>query len=461
MATYQSEAARIARQRAIADALRASGNEALPASIRTGGRFDAAVSPWQHANKAMSTLLGAYQSRKADESQKTLDAEDKKVLDELLSAKRNAELPASSGGLANPDDPNMVGPTRDAPPQMSQAERKAKLQAAVMAGLNFGGSSTPYAQEITQRELFPPVQDPYTLRNGDGSEVRFTGDNKPVASSLPDGPKESPEDRMLINVADPTNAKGYRTIKRSDWQGEQLYEKPTGGAQISVGLTGNTLDLAAERYRVTGSVPPGLGRSPEAVLKIIKRAGEMAALQGDDAGAAVIRQQEAATAKQALGQLAKQEAMVGAFEKTAMTSLNIAEGLSKKVNRAGVPVVDRWINAGRKKIAGDVEMAQFHTATETFVQEYAKIISGSMGNTPVSDSAREHARELLNTAMTGDQYAGVVDILKQEMAGRIKSFTSQRQELYNSLGARNPNVNPHTPQTPAPTGDDFSSLWNQ
>jgi hypothetical protein len=56
-------------------------------------------------------------------------------------------------------------------------------------------------------------------------------------------------------------------------------------------------------------------------------------------------------------------------------------------------------------------------------------MSGSMGNTPVSDQMRQHAHELLETAMTQEQYAGVITTLKQEMKNRMDSFPEQIAEL--------------------------------
>ena len=51
------------------------------------------------------------------------------------------------------------------------------------------------------------------------------------------------------------------------------------------------------------------------------------------------------------------------------------------------------------------------SAQNSFVNEYAKIMSGSMGSTPVSDSTREHAHEMLNLARKKGQYDEVMDIL--------------------------------------------------
>ena len=131
----------------------------------------------------------------------------------------------------------------------------------------------------------------------------------------------------------------------------------------------------------------------------------------------------------AFNQLDKQATMVGAFEKTAQKNMNLAISLSNKVSRAGIPIFDRWVQSGRKMISGDPAVAQFHSANETFLNEYAKIMSGSMGNTPISDAARASAKEMLDSAYTKDQYMAVMSTLKKDMDNRMTGFIDQRNEL--------------------------------
>lgn len=431
MATsYQSESDRIKRRRILAESLRQSGNEALPASIRTGA-IDAPVSGWEHANRMVQQLLGGYMSRRADKDQGKLDAEDKKVLADIITTQRDSQAPDVNGEL-DPTIQSDDGPTRvpAASKPLSKAERMAKLQAATLRGLEFGGSAAPIAAELTQREILPPVRTPYTLG---ADEIRYDENDAPIAMGPPRTTRESPEDRQLINIVDPSKKTGFRTIKRSDWNGEQLYERPSQGMIVANELQGDALDIAAERYRQTGTLPPGLSRSPQATMKIIERAAARAAALGDDTQAAVLRQQFNKAGQGALLQLTKQQQMVGNFEKTAMNSLKIAQDLSNKVDRLGVPVIDRWIQLGKKKVTGDPDVAAFHAANETFITEYAKIMSGSMGNTPTSDATRQHARELLEPAMTKEQYDAVVSTLQQEMQGRIASFPAQIADLSGQL----------------------------
>lgn len=448
MGTYDTEAGKIKRQRAIADALRASGNEALPASIQTGGRFDAPVSGYQYANKALQQVLGAYFAHDADKSEAKLSQKDKSVLADIISAKRVSDTTDREAALNGPVDSNdEMAPVQPLP----KYDRKAALQAAVMRGEEFGGSSAPYAAEMTQREILPAIKPDFTL---DANDKRIDGQTGgTIATGVPTS-GSTPEDRMLVNIVDAKNPKGFRTILRSSFkEGEdQLYERPNQGATIAANFSKDGKELAAQIYRQTGKLPAGFSKSPQALMDIINLASQQAAAEGDTMGTAALRMQYNKAGQSALAQLTKQQVAVGNYEKTAMNSLKIAQDLSHKVDRMGVPVADRWLQAGMKNIIGDVDVARFHTANETFVTEYAKIMSGSMGNTPVSDATRQHARELIMTAMTAEQYDGVIQTLKQEMAGRIASFPAQIAELYGQLSATGdmPGAVPAAPPATAP-----------
>lgn len=202
------------------------------------------------------------------------------------------------------------------------------------------------------------------------------------------------------------------------------------------GLSQDGVDLAAQQYRTFGTMPSLGTGSAKAKQMILNRAAEMAKAEGKTAEATVIGQAANTANKQALGQLYKQRVMVGAFEKTFHKNIDVMEGLLPKVNQGGIPVANRWINAGRKSIAGDPDVAAFNTALQTVQAEYAKIMSGSMGNTPVSDSARHHAEELINSAQTPQQLAAVIKVLRQDAANRMSGFDEEEQQLRGSMSSQ-------------------------
>lgn len=216
-------------------------------------------------------------------------------------------------------------------------------------------------------------------------------------------------------------------------------ENRTPSPDASTEITDDAIDEAAARYVVDGTFPPNIGRGKQgAVLsaKILSRAAEMAKADGKNPEDSRVTQLTNKASAQALGQITKQEQMVGAFEKNALKNLDIAVQASKDVDRTGVPALNRWILAGKKSLAGDAAVAKFHAANTTFVNEYAKIMSGSMGNTVVSDSLRRETETLLATKDTPEQYKAVTDLMKLEMANRMKGFAEQKAELTGSMKRR-------------------------
>jgi len=139
--------------------------------------------------------------------------------------------------------------------------------------------------------------------------------------------------------------------------------------------------------------------------------------------------------KSSLTQLDRQQNMVGAFEKTALKNLDVALEYGMKVNNTQVPVFNRWKNAGMKSIAGDADVAAFNAATETFANEFAKIMSGATGAAAATEGARAEAQSLLNSAMSWDQFKEVANVMRRDMTNRMQSFEEQKFELKTSLRA--------------------------
>jgi hypothetical protein len=139
------------------------------------------------------------------------------------------------------------------------------------------------------------------------------------------------------------------------------------------------------------------------------------------------------TAASSLKALDKQQQMVGAFEKTALANLDIALEYGMKVNNTQVPVFNRWKNAGMKNVAGDEQIAAFNAATETFANEYAKIMSGATGAAAATEGARAEAQSLLNSAMSWGQYKEVANVMRRDMTNRMLGFNKQKEELKQGL----------------------------
>lgn len=197
-------------------------------------------------------------------------------------------------------------------------------------------------------------------------------------------------------------------------------------------LTKDAVEMAADRYRIDGTLPSNLGRGTQGsrnTALILGRAAEKAKESGDDGEAARLRQIANKASSTALGQLSKQEAMVGAFEKNFNKNVDLAIEQSKKVDRTGVPVINRWLLAGKKNIGGDPDVAVLDTAIKASVNEYTKIISGAMGNAAMAEGEIKKVEGLLSSASTDRQVIAVLNFMKKETGNRMTSFADQKAEL--------------------------------
>jgi hypothetical protein len=223
-------------------------------------------------------------------------------------------------------------------------------------------------------------------------------------------------------------------------------------------FTPQAIANAAARYNTDGTLPPmGMGKAGTmgraAILNQAAILAQQSGLSGDDQRVAQLGNKANAAA---LSKLQTQQTMVGAFEKNANKNADMALSLSGQVDRTGVPIFNAWMQAGQKSVTGNAKLAEFHASNETFVNEYAKIMSGSMGNTAVSDSARNQAHSLLNTAQTPEAYAAVVNRLKLEMQNRMAGFEEEKQALRGSMSTGYkppaPAVAPAAVKTPVASG---------
>lgn len=240
---------------------------------------------------------------------------------------------------------------------------------------------------------------------------------------------------------------GDRRIDQQDKRMNAILANQTGN--VAPGITGNTgtsgapgftpdaVDLAAREYLKTGQIPNmGWGASGMPARKaVLNKAAELAKTEygGMEGGANARFGVKAASAS--LSKIQQQKTMTGAFEETAVKNADLALNASEQVDRTGVTLFNKWLQSGRTA-TGSPAAAKFNAANQTFVNEYAKVISGSMGNTAVSDSARNHAESILNTAHTNEQYRQIIGLLKQEMSNRMKGFDDEIGKLNSSMQSK-------------------------
>jgi hypothetical protein len=96
-------------------------------------------------------------------------------------------------------------------------------------------------------------------------------------------------------------------------------------------------------------------------------------------------------------------------------------------------VATKWINAGKRAVTGDPTLAAYDLAIKTVSNEYAKIVSGSMGNQQLAESEIKKVEGLLNAAKTQQDVDAVLNLMKQETHNRMAGFKEQKKELMDTM----------------------------
>ncbi len=204
-------------------------------------------------------------------------------------------------------------------------------------------------------------------------------------------------------------------------------------------MSDDAIKNAAARYNIDGTLPPmGMGKVAGTYRSaILNEAARQA--QGVDPTDQRVAQIGNKANTAALSKLKSQETMVGAFEKTFNKNVDLVTEYSAKVDRTGVPIVNKWIQAGKRAVVGDPELSAFDFAIKSAVNEYTKIISGSMGNTVMAEGEIKKIEAMLGAAQNVAQIKEITGFMKRETGNRMAGFKEQRDELTGSMrGSQSP-----------------------
>lgn len=218
------------------------------------------------------------------------------------------------------------------------------------------------------------------------------------------------------------------------------FDKDQATATDDVTFSPEAITNAAARYNVDGTLPPmGMGKQgATGRAKILNEAARLAGLTGDTAEEQRIRQVANKASATALTALTKQEAAVNAFEKTFNRNADMVTELATKRDQTGMPFAQKWIQAGKRATGNDPELLAYDSAIKGTLNEYTKIVSGSMGNTQAAVSEIERVTKLLNSAQTADQINAAIKMMKIETENRRIGFKEEKAVLTESMKAPKP-----------------------
>lgn len=230
-------------------------------------------------------------------------------------------------------------------------------------------------------------------------------------------------------------------------------------------LTPEALSFYGAQFRATGKMNNlGIGGAKTRIA-IMNEATRQARVDGQSAEANILEQASRHSSQLELNRLQTIRGPVSAYADRLNKSLDLVESLSNQVDRTGVPIINGWINAGRRSVANDPNISAFDVALRTAANEFGRItsaIGGSSGG-QLSDSARHEADQLINALQTPDQLAAAVATLRKDTANATSSLEDQIGQTGGQIVSGTSNFKPTSASKPknmtedkVPTAKDFA-----
>jgi hypothetical protein len=177
----------------------------------------------------------------------------------------------------------------------------------------------------------------------------------------------------------------------------------------------------------------------------VRKQAQEQGFTGRDLAASVAEFEGVKSGERALG---TRTAQAGMAVNEASQFADIAQQASEQVPRSQFVPANKALQAYESN-TGDPKIVAFGAATNSLINAYARAVSPS-GTPTVSD--KEHAREMLNTAQTPEQYASVILMMKREMAAAQASPGQVRSEFREAVTRGKPMANPPPPGGGLPAG---------
>lgn len=202
-----------------------------------------------------------------------------------------------------------------------------------------------------------------------------------------------------------------------------------------VSIDGHTLTDMADQYLAGDkSVFQNLGRGAQGSANIValrQRVAERAREANLTPDQIATKMADFAGRTAAMRSLGTRGVNVEYAANTANRAIDIAEQTMLKVPRTQFVPLNQLRQLIDNKTSSP-EQAAFYAATNTLVNEYARVASG--GSNQATEGMRHHAREMLNTAMGPAAYKAVLDTMRQEIMSAKAAYDDTRKEFLEDRG---------------------------
>lgn len=212
-------------------------------------------------------------------------------------------------------------------------------------------------------------------------------------------------------------------------------------------LDEDTITGMAKQYLAGDkSVMTNLGRGQQGAENIVKLR-QAIAREARDAGMSpdqiATRMADYAGRTAAMRTLGTRGANVEYAANTANKAIDLAQEAYAKLPRGQFVPFNQLREMYDKKLSSP-EQAAAYAATNTLVNEYARVASG--GSNQATEGMRHHAREMLNTAMSQEAFNAVLGMMRREIQTAKSAYNETRQEFLADHGtAPKPGATPAGP----------------
>lgn len=268
----------------------------------------------------------------------------------------------------------------------------------------------------------------------DGTKVAFA-----FAPGTPDAVKAQTAAGAGVQQSAPMTLAQYKAaLKDSGNSGTDLLTDDAKALVAAAAAHGYNIPITNMGFGKAGT------ESKERMLNSLAASLKNAGLSPDQG---ISQMMQGATTFSGLRSLANVNAKILGFEQSAEKEADLALTASSNVSRTGAPVFNAWLLAGRQGLAGDPSVSRFNNAVSALAEDYARVIGG--GNPSATDSTRELAHKMLNSAMTQQQFQGVVDQMRKEMNARTSGIQGAVQSLRETATANDGHGGSGWPGDPA------------
>lgn len=312
---------------------------------------------------------------------------------------------------------------------LGRPETLSQLDAnEVMRLVREEGITEPEARERVKRESTPAK--PLSAAASQNMDLQILAEDAVSKAAGRPFDAKSPDDR----VAKAREVEHQRAMAAADTSRER--ERARLALQDEHGaLDHDTVVAEAQSLRLTGKMSSlGLGSSIARKQILDERSKELRE-EGGSIATDLARQSDVHSLQGALTTLARSRAAISNFEATARKEADLAASLAPAGVGSGEPIINRWIQGGRRALGGSPDVVKFDAALTSFKNEYARIMSSPTATGgQTTDAARSEADTLINGAMTLEQINGVIETMKIGMNNRISSINEEYEATKSRIG---------------------------